>query len=805
MKKNFYFLLLAVLVCGLSLSVTSCKDDDKNDSNGGDDSELVEGGLSEEDAQAWSWISVLTDEATQESGWQKKSYDVTIGQPSSNYEGTRLIIVADLDDAKANFAAIAGCEPEELDGPKTISAGNYGSMTWEISEPGAPNIATVDVKSPLFKTTQLTYCTEEQAPDNASNITGNCYYRVGDVVEDKDGFYWVCVQPSFLGKKNNDSYWVNIFNAAESGRGENTEKLPGIPKSNIYSSSHKIKKYNNNTILLPTGLKENRQQIFYLCNLLWAMTKPTQYKPVKGKGDPMGFADLPWKYHGSKYMEKVADGWRGNGIYEKLFNRTEDQMKNMATLNFFYNGYHWKTGTTAGVWIYTSDGYKTKYTGSTKNDDKLFEMKSAGFGFDVHRYVSDPEQDKNCASTNQKGMAPAQQFGNNYGYWVIRVATGKQLDKKYDPYKKMSTVSDIYNFNLQNAMSNRVGSKAQPPTEEDFNGEPVKVTYTKRGYYDIGDVVRDASQNRWFCVQPSAFGSSLANNDNMYAYFVSYDSDAVKDGQVIETYRELAAQMLFSMHTMYRPASYLTNTSSTQTADKRSRISHIKTYAKVNLYEIFAQRVTRMGDTGSSQVPTDFASTIYVDDNDNYCVLRFIYDNTDYPKRMLYKFWSVYSNSPGDVMLISDLGIGAYIERFANDPWVDHYWHDYYSNTAYNDNVGVLKAAEAEQHPISWYVYDMKSKRSPYYGTAPINMYREPTYCFAVKRVKDMGSGSDKFEDGTTFTEFHLMRQVSAEMAKDQTFTQSLMPYTEYNKAYENEWIKLDDKKYVLLDLSYKP
>jgi hypothetical protein len=84
-------------------------------------------------------------------------------------------------------------------------------------------------------------------------------------------------------------------------------------------------------------------------------------------------------------------------------------------------------------------------------------------------------------------------------------------------------------------------------------------------------------------------------------------------------------------------------------------------------------------------------------------------------------------------------------------------------------------------------------------------MYREPTYCFAVKRVKDMGSGSAKFEDGTTFTEFHLMRQVSAEMAKDQTFTLSLMPYTEYNKAYENEWIRLDDKKYVLLDLSYKP
>ena len=162
MKKNFYFLLMAALVCGLSLSVTSCKDDDKNDSNGGDDSELVEGGLSEEDAQAWSWISVLTDEATQESGWQKKSYDVTIGLQSDNDPGARLIIVSDLDDAKANFASLAGCEPDDLNGSKTISAGNYGSMTWNISEQGAPNIATVEVKSPLFKMTKLIYCTEEQ-------------------------------------------------------------------------------------------------------------------------------------------------------------------------------------------------------------------------------------------------------------------------------------------------------------------------------------------------------------------------------------------------------------------------------------------------------------------------------------------------------------------------------------------------------------------------------------------------------------------------------------------------------------------
>ena len=161
MKKHFYFLLMATLVCGLSLSVTSCKDDDKNDNNGGTDTGMVEDGISEEDAQAWSWVSIMTDETTQETGWQNKSYDVTIGQQSDNDQSARLIIVSNLDDAKANFSTIAGCAPEELNTTKTVSAGSYGSMTWNISEPSAPNIATVEVKSPLLKTTKLIYCTEE--------------------------------------------------------------------------------------------------------------------------------------------------------------------------------------------------------------------------------------------------------------------------------------------------------------------------------------------------------------------------------------------------------------------------------------------------------------------------------------------------------------------------------------------------------------------------------------------------------------------------------------------------------------------
>ena len=464
-KTNLHLWLIGALMCGLSLSVTSCKSDDDN-GNGGDN-ELVEDGLSEEDALAWSWVSVMTDETTQETGWQSKSFDVTIGLQSDNDPAARLIIVSDLDEAKASFASIAGCSPEELNGSKTISAGNYGSMTWNISEPGAPNIATVEVKSPLLKITKLIYCTEEQSPDNAANITGNCYYRLGDVVEDTDGFYWVCVRPSFLGKKNNDSYWVNIFNAAESGRGVKTGKLPGIPQSNIYSKYNNVKKYNNNTILLPTGLKENRQQNYNLANLIWALINPDDYLN-NIKKSATGLAGLPSKYHGKQYLKMVNEKWKEFGIYEKLFNRTKEQMGEFDAFYFFYNGYHWKQGTTAGVWMYLSEGYEPKYSGKVNDDDILFEMKEAGYGFDVRRYASDPKQDTKCASTNGKKMAPAKQFDGDNAYWVIRVVTGKQLDKNYKPYKEMGSVWTTYSFNTSREFPFRIGEKIPVLTDEEL-------------------------------------------------------------------------------------------------------------------------------------------------------------------------------------------------------------------------------------------------------------------------------------------------------------------------------------------------
>jgi len=120
--------------------------------------------------------------------------------------------------------------------------------------------------------------------------------------------------------------------------------------------------------------------------------------------------------------------------------------------------------------LYNEHGYQKNYKGSLDDDDTLYEMKKPGYGFDITRYAGDPLQDDDCASTNAgKDMAPRAQFTQSNVYYVVRVATGKQLDKNYDPYKKMDGYFDIYNNNQTH--KHEVGPETVVPEYSDLNDD----------------------------------------------------------------------------------------------------------------------------------------------------------------------------------------------------------------------------------------------------------------------------------------------------------------------------------------------
>jgi hypothetical protein len=73
--KCLNWLLMAVLICGFSWSVTACSDDDdenKTSEQRNDDADPLD---TDEAQVAWRWLCALTDAQKLESNWSKKSYE----------------------------------------------------------------------------------------------------------------------------------------------------------------------------------------------------------------------------------------------------------------------------------------------------------------------------------------------------------------------------------------------------------------------------------------------------------------------------------------------------------------------------------------------------------------------------------------------------------------------------------------------------------------------------------------------------------------------------------------------------------
>ena len=479
MKKTLHFWLMALLIGGISMAVTSCKDDDKDNNGGnGDDTEVVLGPTETEQAQdAYTWLNMLTDIGEFTDDWASKTYEPTIGIPSPTQPTARIVVVADLDLAKDHFSGLANIEFNKLSTSQTVTIEGVGSMTWTPSAEGADNLAVVDVNTKLIPhLSRIIYCTSEQVGDNGS-FKGTAYYRFGDVVEDNQGFYWVCVRPQFgtgTGAQNSYCWWICIFNRDPVNGKSSEGKVPEIPYNNIQRDWDN--KYNGNTILLPWKLNSENDDVHYLSNLIWALLDPEAYHKTVGKGDEaIGLGGYEYQYHGVKFLKRVNEQWKQNHIWEKLFNRTYEQMKQFKKLNFFYKGYYWWAGSTSSTAycpLYTSQKYE-KTSNSTLGKDKdngEFEMKEPGAGFDIRRYCSDPQQNTKCSTSGRKGYAPAVQFSSDQGYWVIRRKYSKDLaGSNTGQYNNLTNMIDIYRYNL--AYNHGVGNNFPVETENDIASE----------------------------------------------------------------------------------------------------------------------------------------------------------------------------------------------------------------------------------------------------------------------------------------------------------------------------------------------
>ena len=111
MKQKLNLWLLAALMCGMSLSVTSCKDDDKDSS----DSILTDEQADELQMQrnaAYAVIDYLADTDDADSTFLAQTFEASIGVPGDD-DGTRIVNANSMEAAAERFADLANAAVDE--------------------------------------------------------------------------------------------------------------------------------------------------------------------------------------------------------------------------------------------------------------------------------------------------------------------------------------------------------------------------------------------------------------------------------------------------------------------------------------------------------------------------------------------------------------------------------------------------------------------------------------------------------------------------------------------------------------------
>ena len=415
-RKIMNLWLMAALVCGLSMSVTSCKDDDDNP-----------GGEPETEEQAatvskfWSVVGQLvsTDDYTVD--YEDKTFEPVYGIADATNETTRIVETNDMRTAASCFADLVGAAIDENTPSYTYSDPEVGTLTYTRGGT-AEDWATVDVSiKQLPRLRKIIYRVGGEGT-NAS-FREKAWYRFGDVVsrQNQDGQteYWICVRPAFGPEKKSDSHWVCL----------NT-----VPQKNLFH----VNGSNGTQYYVPTGVGTNTKRMQDLAEMFYAMVYPDKWYETATNNHTDGlisFSGVPiftdftkanLMYHNQHFWKRVTEGWMKKGIADKALNT---KLENLADrieqegITLLYEGYSWWSKTSWNCKL-----YQASYTNGTAYDEKNLH----------HAVYTKPEKNMKSIKFDCRTMGDEMSnyqdfFGDTKLRWVIRHATGKELNGGSQP------------------------------------------------------------------------------------------------------------------------------------------------------------------------------------------------------------------------------------------------------------------------------------------------------------------------------------------------------------------------------------
>lgn len=421
MRKNLFWLLAIALMTGLSF--TSCSEDkDDNDVTPSTNADPYEKNTEAAGAcfNILSMLSQVGDSLPND--WKTRTYDAYEGRVlDESTPFVRSIVVNGIEDAVNYYNSLTSQELPTTTRNNTWKMENVGTMEFNaINQNGCFATIDMDVKQ-LPRIQQLRLVPAAAINENAA-FDGEPYYRLGDVVLDREHTYWVCVRQCYSPDKIDISYWLSF------------QIITSTP-TNLWPFTDSGMK--PQTVLRNLGYQ--CQAMAYGAQLLTALARTREYVDSHPNGvlaNGVGLGGLSPNALSTQDLQKVAQLWEAKGIWEKIkpsgMSVAEFKAMFNQPLTFIYNTYKKKNATLTIPYV--------RY-----NDPRNF-------------YIAPPQYDNvnvdmginsvNLSSYTTSGKGNVSGIGNSA--LVVRYKNGFNftgaMAKELGPTRPINSVTTVYRF-----------------------------------------------------------------------------------------------------------------------------------------------------------------------------------------------------------------------------------------------------------------------------------------------------------------------------------------------------------------------
>ena len=765
--------LVAALVCGLGLGVTSCKDDD--DENKSEEQQQQE--QEERASKFWSVVGQLVSSDSYAADYEDKTFEPTYGVADAANATTRIVETNDMQTAAQRFSDLVGAAIDENTPSYTYSDPDVGTLTYTRGGT-ADDWATVDVNIKQVPRLRKIIYREGGEGTNAS-FAGKAWYRFGDVVsrtlDDGNVEYWICVRPAFSPEKKGDSHWVC---------------LNYLPAKNVYhyTGSNELEYY------LPTGIGTDKEDMQNLAEMLYAMTHPQEWydnaNTYHTDGKVWGFSGLPIfadfkkanvMYHNQYFWQKVADAWEKNEVANDAFGIDFEVLSDhleQEGLNLLYEGYQWwfKTSWNCKLW-------QASYTNGTKNDEK--NLHHAEYK-DISKSMKEIPFD--CREMGAEKRNYNKFFDNDGKYrWVIRHATGADLNGGSQP----APTSPLQGKGVKQRYRyyDYYGGEWTKPGPDGKSGKP-EVTgddndsynyYVGKSHYKFFNVYKDEEGNRWFPIYESGHDEASEHGTyrldrSPYTYLISFEGlKYSSDGQraVNLPNRDLAAKAMIWLYSLLSNTMMLEDDAIVPSSSSGSFAHFLVNNAGFDprfLFKIVFPPNEEYKNRGN-YAPM-LATVGYNDEADSnpqqaggQKLIRFIdYPSEDAERQPTFYIWEHYPSRDnmvrpdkpqiftGNLIYLGDLASQNMVNQYAEDPYVrQKISTGVYKNMPEANITEPRTQTDNRALKASNYAYDMQRWRA---FQQPLDLWREPVLLFRITRVLDRGENDYE----TTTDDGHKLR-----------------------------------------------